>query len=300
MREQQLSDITLASTLDRDSIRVLPNGGIEQTSLERYLRGMFMKLVVFFRKVRVVVTPRGWFLRTRLENGALVAGYNRGGWGGRGIYIFRDALEPELAALSCFVKPGFVFVDIGANVGAFTLKAAKEIGDSGVVIAIEPFIESALQLSRNIKMNRYRNCRVRMFCAGQKTGQTKFWLHKNRPTEFSLIPDSSAESVSVLSVSLNDLCEWEGITRLDYLKIDVEGAEDMILEGGESAIARFRPIIQVEVTKTRGNLPPGYRRFSVPRSISKPNSMNNIFIPSERAEALEAARMLGWTESSES
>jgi FkbM family methyltransferase len=300
MREQQASVATMAGTAERDSIHVSSDRGIDQRSSEKYFGGMFMKLVVFLRKVRVVVTPRSWLLRTRLENGALIAGYNRAGWGGRGVYIFRDALEPELASLSCFVKPGSVFVDIGANVGAFTLKAAKEIGDSGVVIAIEPFIETARQLSQNIKMNRYRNCRVRMFCAGRKTGQTKFWLNKDRPTGFSLIQDSDAESISVLSVSLNDLCDWEGITRLDYLKIDVEGAEDMILEGGESAIARFRPIIQVEVTKTRSNLPPGYSRFSVPRSKSKPNSMNNVFIPLERVDALEAARTLGWTESSES
>jgi FkbM family methyltransferase len=254
-------------------------------------QGMFMGLVVFLRKLRLAVTPRNWLLRTRLDNGALIAGYNRAGWGGRGIYVFRDALEPELASLSRFLKPGFVFVDIGANVGVFTVKAAKEIGESGIVIAIEPFIESARQLSRNINMNRYRNCRVRNFCIGQKTGQMKFYLNKDKPNSFSLIQDSDADSISVFSVSLNDLCAWEGIVRLDYLKIDAEGAEQMILEGGAQAIARFRPIIQVEVTKTRSNTPPGYRSFFVPKGI------NNIFIPSERINALEAAEMLGWTES---
>jgi hypothetical protein len=119
----------------------------------------------------------------------------------------------------------------------------------------------------------------------------KFYLNKDKPNSFSLIQDSDADSISVFSVSLNDLCAWEGIVRLDYLKIDAEGAEQMILEGGAQAIARFRPIIQVEVTKTRSNTPPGYRSFFVPKGI------NNIFIPSERINALEAAEMLGWTES---
>lgn len=292
MRQQQLSELTMAANHNHDLMRALPDRGSDRAPLGKSFGSKLRKLAVFYRKVRVVVTPRNWVLRTRLENGALVTGYNRAGWGGRGIYIYRDALEPELAALNRFVKPGFVFVDIGANVGAFTLKAAKEVGDSGIVIAMEPFIESARQLTRNIKLNRYRNCRVRMFCAGQKTGQTKFWLHQNKPTAFSLIQDPAADSISVLSVSLDDLCAWEGITRLDYLKIDVEGAEDMILEGGAPAIARFRPVIQVEVTKTRCKLPAGYIRFSVPRS------MNNVFIPSERADAIENARALGWTESS--
>ena len=152
-----------------------------------------MNPTLFLRKLRLAVTPRNWLLRTRLANGSVVAGYNRAGWGGRGIYIFRDALEPELASLDRFLKPGFVFVDIGANVGVFTVKAAKEVGDSGTVIALEPFIESARQLSRNIKMNRYHNCRVRLLCAGQKTGETKFYLNKDKPNSFSLIQNSGAD-----------------------------------------------------------------------------------------------------------
>ena len=83
--------------------------------------------VTFLRKARVALTPRSFLLQTRLENGAIVSGYNRAGYGGRGIYIYRDALEPELAALRKFLKPGFVFVDIGANVGVYTLKATTQL-----------------------------------------------------------------------------------------------------------------------------------------------------------------------------
>lgn len=245
---------------------------------------------IFLRKVRVAVTPRNWLLRTRLANGALVAGYNRAGWGGRGIYIFRDALEPELASLGYLLEPGHVFIDIGANVGVFSMKAAKQVGASGVVIAVEPFIESVRQLSRNVDMNRFGNCRVRSFCVGQTTGQMKFYLNRDKPNSFSLVPDSGASSISVLGVSLNDLCAWEGIRRLDYLKIDAEGAEAMILEGGADAIARFRPIIQVEVTKTPSRLPQGYLRFSVTKGI------NNLFVPSERGDAIAILKTLGWAE----
>ncbi|MGB9404601.1 MAG: FkbM family methyltransferase, partial [Candidatus Acidiferrales bacterium] len=134
-------------------------------------------------------------------------------------------------------------------------------------------------------------CRVRNLCIGRSTGQVKFFLNKGRPNAFSLMPDSGAESVSVLCVSLNDLCSWEKIPRLDYLKIDAEGAEDLILEGGAASIERFRPIIQVEVTKARSRLPRGYRRFSVSKAT------NNVFIPSERMGAIETAQSLGWTES---
>src|SRR5215467_12827967 len=104
----------------------------------------------FFRKLRVALTPRSARLRTRLQNGAMVEGYNRAGYGGRGVYVFRDSLEPELYYLQNFLAPGSVFVDVGASVGVFTVKAAKEVGSAGLVIAIEPFIETALQLSKNV------------------------------------------------------------------------------------------------------------------------------------------------------
>lgn len=249
---------------------------------------------IFLRKIRVAITPRNWLLRTRLANGAVVAGYNRAGWGGRGAYIFRDEYEPELASLSYFLKPGSVFVDIGANVGIFSMKAAKDAGDSGLVIAIEPFIESARQLARNIEMNGFRNCRVRNLCISKSTGHQELYLSEKKPNSFGLIESASdTGSVSVLAVSLDDLCIWEGITRLDYLKIDAEGAEDMILEGGVASIEKFRPIIQVEVNKIVSVIPPGYRRYS------KPKGINNLLIPAEQAEAIKTAVAQGFVEIAE-
>ena len=66
-----------------------------------------------FKKIRVALTPRSSLLVTTLDNGAKVSGLNRSGYGGRGIYIFGDALEPELAALSHFVKPGMALSTSG-------------------------------------------------------------------------------------------------------------------------------------------------------------------------------------------
>jgi FkbM family methyltransferase len=241
------------------------------------------------RKVRVALTPPSTLLRTRLSNGAIVAGYNRPGHGGRGIYIYGDSLEPELSALGRFLRPGFVFVDIGANVGVYSMKAAKEVGPGGLVLAIEPFMDSARQLFRNAQTNRFHNVRVRNFCVGRATEPAELYLNGGKPNSFSLLSDGAADSVSVLSVSLDDLCRWEGLTRLDYLKIDAEGAEQMILAGGMESIRRFRPIIQVEIAISNSETPDHYLRFSAP------GQLNNVFIPKENRDALHAARSLGWT-----
>jgi FkbM family methyltransferase len=245
---------------------------------------------LFLRKVRVALTPRSVLLRTRLENGAIIEAYNRSGYGGRGAYIFGDSLEPELFSLQHFLAAGHVFVDVGANVGLFTVKAAKQVGNDGLVIAIEPFIETALRLTNNVRANGFTNVRVRTFCVGSDTQQTRLHLNQGKPNSFSLVARGNAESISVLSVSLDDLCRWEGLKRLDYLKIDAEGAEAAVLEGAREAISRFRPIVQVEVTICQSTLSLNYRRFTAPAS------MNNVFIPAENLKAVETAMKLGWVE----
>jgi FkbM family methyltransferase len=248
------------------------------------------KSKVFLKKVRIALSPRSSLLRTRLQNGAIVEGYNRSGYGGRGVYVFGDALEPELCYLQHFLSPGKVFVDIGANVGVFAIKAAKEVGEGGLVIAVEPFLETALRLSKNVQANGYRNVRVRNLCIGRTTQHGVLHLNKEKPNSFSLVRNGATRSISVLSASLDDLCGWENVDRLDYLKIDAEGAEAAILEGGKNTIARFRPIVQVEVTIAHSSVAADYRRFSFP------GSMNHLFVPQENAHAVETALKFGWAE----
>jgi FkbM family methyltransferase len=242
------------------------------------------------RKIRVALTPRSMLLRSKLQNGAFLEGYNRPGYGGRGVYVYGDSLEPELYHLQHFLGAGEVFVDVGANVGVFTVKAAKEVSNDGLVIAIEPFLDTAFRLSRNVRANGYSNVRIRNLCIGRATEHSRLHLNKDKPNSFSLATNGDAASISVLSVSLDDLCRWEQLERLDYLKIDAEGAEAAVLEGGQETIRRFRPIVQVEVTKGDSSLGLDYRRFTAPQTI------NNLFIPAEKTRVVETALQLGWFE----
>jgi FkbM family methyltransferase len=245
---------------------------------------------LLLKKVRIALTPRSRLLRTRLQNGALVDGYNRPGYGIRSVYLYGDSIEPELLYLQRFLGSGSVFVDVGANVGIYAVKAAKEVGRDGLVVAVEPFIETAYRLSQNVAMNGYRNVRIRNLCIGSSTQQEQLYLNKNRPVSFGMLPVGNAESISVLSVTFDDLCRWEKLERLDYLKIDAEGAETEILQGAQWAITQFRPIVQVEITKRDCALSLNYRRFAAP------DSPNVVFIPAENAKALQTAIDLEWAE----
>jgi FkbM family methyltransferase len=250
-----------------------------------------MNLKLFLRKARVALTPRSWLLTTTLSNGAVISGKNRPGYGGRGIYIFRDALEPEFEHLLEFLSPGDVLVDIGANTGIYTVKSAKYLSENGgQVVALEPFPEMLAALQRNVHANGFNNVRLRNVCAGDHTHAAAFWQNFDRPNTFSLIRrDEKAMSLSVLVVALDDLFAWEDLDRLNYLKIDAEGAEEQIIAGARKTIEKYRPIIQVEINGIDPHVHlPEYSAFQV-----KVGSVNRLLIPNESPK-IGIPSKLGW------
>jgi len=245
---------------------------------------------IFLRKVRVALTPKDWLLKATLNNGAIVCGKNRKGYGGRGIYIFRDQAEPEFEHLEKFIESDDVFVDVGANTGIYTMKAAKKIRpDKGHVISVEPFPDVFAMLYHNVQVNGFTHVRLRNFCAAARTEATRLYLNFGKPNSFSILQrDKEAPFLSVLSVALDDLFAWEKLTRLNFLKIDAEGAEPEILLGGTKIIAASRPIIQMEITIS--DLPLKLDNYT---GFQCPGGVNKMWIPNESPK-LGVPKDLGW------
>lgn len=254
------------------------------------MKNFIDSITIFLRKVLVALTPRGRLLKTKLSNGSVVYGKNRAGYGGRGIYIFRDSIEPEFKHLEKFLDPSDVFVDIGTNTGIYTIKAAKHFcGNSGIVIAIEPFPDVLATLFYSVQANGFNNVRLRNFCAGEHTKPAKLWMNFNKPNSFSLIKKGKENSyITTLIVAIDDLFIWEALSHLNYLKVDAEGAEQQVLLGAKKTIAKYRPIIQLEATISNlsFNLP-DYSAFQAP------HSPNKICIPKESPK-INLPVQLGW------
>ncbi|QYO67292.1 FkbM family methyltransferase [Leptolyngbya sp. 7M] len=241
------------------------------------------------KKVRVALTPRDWLLKTTLSNGAVVYGKNRTGFGGRGIYIKGESIEPEFEHLEKFLDRDGVFVDVGANTGIYTIKAAKHFGPSGVVLALEPFPDIMATLFHSIQVNGFTNVRLRNVCAGEHTGSAMLWMNLDQPNSFSLVKMQATKScLSTLTVALDELFEWEKLERLDYLKIDAEGAEQQVLNGAKKIIEKYRPIVLMEVWLGKISFnPPDYSVFHAS------GSPNNIYIPNESSK-VHIPKQLGW------
>ena len=233
------------------------------------------------------MAPNGHVLKSTLSNGVAIYGKNTPGYGGRGVYLYRDEIEPELQLVEDLLDPDSVFVDIGANTGVYSLKVAKRLY-KGIVISIEPIPELLSMLQHSLEENKFNNIRLRNLCVGRKTEARTLWSNGNRPCSFSIsCKIGEPVGISVLTVALDDLFEWEGLGRLDYLKIDAEGAETEILEGGLETLQTYRPIVQLETIAKDAALPlEAYLEFKLPYSPNK------ICVPEEhpKRSVLEQTR----------
>lgn len=168
-------------------------------------------------------------------------------------------LEPELLGLAEVVAPGSVCVDVGAAAGLYTLALSRLAGPAGQVHSIEPLSFSHPMWTRLLRAREAPNVRHHAVALAAEPGRAamsvpigRYGLVTGRSfvTRRSQGLGSNAEfagqvDVTVTVDTLDSLCA--GLTRLDFVKIDVEGAELQVLEGGEAAIGKLRPAMLIEI-----------------------------------------------------
>lgn len=166
---------------------------------------------------------------------------------GKFIFAFRELYEPELAYLEEILSPGKVFIDVGANFGVYTLVASKLVGETGSILAFEPTAQSFATLRRNIELNHFSN--VRAFQVALAQERSKAWLYYGwDPVGNSLgkDPHYDNEGEEVQIETLDKVLQENGIDHVDAIKIDVEGAEELVLRGAAGCLTTQRPIVIFE------------------------------------------------------
>lgn len=159
------------------------------------------------------------------------------------------AYEPHVSrAIASALRPGAFFVDVGANMGFFSLLSARAVGAEGRVFAFEPFQQNVKLLFMSTRRNGFENIRIIPAAA---TDREALYFYDNMGSN-GQIRDVSDDPELVLSSTLVpsttlDLALGK-LTRLDVIKIDVEGAEYLALTGGRDLLQRFRPTIFSELS----------------------------------------------------
>jgi FkbM family methyltransferase len=126
------------------------------------------------------------------------------------------------------LKPGDVFVDIGANCGFFVVFAARKVGATGRVIAIEPLPAMLERLRFNITANGFTNVTVAPTAVGAAPGEATIHVSTAQYGHASLV-GTEGETLTVAVTPLLSIIQSAGVQRIDALKIDIEGFEDRAL-----------------------------------------------------------------------
>lgn len=178
----------------------------------------------------------------RLETGARIEVNPQDFVGGR-IWAF-GAWEPNLTTwLKRTLKPGDHFIDVGANVGYYTLLASHLVGEAGQVWSVEASPTTYRDLDQNIRRNGLRNVRSFNVAAADRRGALPFFLGppENRGESNLFGRLGFTEEAMVEAWPLDELLAGEDLGRMRVIKVDVEGAEDLVVAGMPQTLARLPP-----------------------------------------------------------
>jgi FkbM family methyltransferase len=141
--------------------------------------------------------------------------------------------EAERELLASRITPEFVFMDVGANVGGYSLFVAAQAGPLARILAIEPQPEIFERLIYNIRQNPFATVKAMDCALADEEGEITLFLPSHNRGESSVrivSAESDGTRVRVPARTLKSVVDSEGYTRIDAMKLDVEGAEDLILE----------------------------------------------------------------------
>jgi len=138
----------------------------------------------------------------------------------------------ELKLITERLRPGFTFVDIGANVGAYSLFVASRAGPTARILAVEPQPDIFDRLIFNIRLNAFATIKALACAVADKAGELTLFVDGANSGESSvkIVGLSDGDQLRVRACTLLDLLTEEGFEAVDAMKLDVEGAEDLILE----------------------------------------------------------------------
>jgi FkbM family methyltransferase len=172
------------------------------------------------------------------------------------IYLLGAFERSTVITLERLVKPGDVVFDIGANIGAHTLGLARSVGSTGRVFAFEPSDFAFDKLKRNLALNpelQGRTFPSQVLLAATPAGDAPKEIFASWPLEkdASVHPKHRGRLVTAQNATVDTLdrfVEREGVDQLNVIKIDVDGHELPVLQGGLAVLTRFRPVLVMEMS----------------------------------------------------
>ena len=221
-------------------------------------------------------------------------------WIGQYVFVTGSYEEPTVNLLPALVGPGDLVVDVGANIGFYTLRLAQLVGPRGTVVSFEPMPHALSRLKAHLGVNGMNHVTVVEAAASDGEGVAELFLGPPEHTSIASInPRDGAASVRVRCQTLDS--GIGSVNRVALLKIDAEGVEGRVLAGANRLLSECSPAIVAEVndwTWSAALLADGYRMFHIDwdgirevraaTGAALPSQFNALFLKGEVPEALRS------------
>jgi len=206
-------------------------------------------------------------------------------------FYFGLADQRELRLVARQLRGGGDFVDVGAHIGMYTVRAARELRRHGRVLAFEPNPSARAQLVENLELNDCTNVIVVAAAVGDEQGEATLHVPASPDPSFSSLEGGRfAEGAAIrVAVTTVDAAVAEHGLTPSVVKIDVEGGEAAVVRGMARTLATVRPMLVAEVSADSApevqRLCAGYRAFRLGRRLEPLESgrglFNALFLPDD-------------------
>lgn len=157
--------------------------------------------------------------------------------------------EPEsTTVVNRLVKNGDVVLDVGANIGYYTVILSKLVGPQGKVLCFEPTEHFGKVLKKNLEINNVKNTELFALGLSNKEQVLDIQIGPSSASLHSPGKDEISHWESIKLVTLDGFLEKRPLERIDFIKIDVDGHEPLFLEGAWKSLDKYDPLILLEVS----------------------------------------------------
>jgi FkbM family methyltransferase len=172
-------------------------------------------------------------------------------WIQQNIYFLGSYEERGLRFVESFLRPGDVFIDVGANIGVYSLLAAQRVGPGGRVYAFEPVPGTAARLRQQVALNDLTNITVEEMAVSDAPGTVPIYLPPAGNSGMASLHAYTDELRAPVVVAATTLDAYtHGWPAVRLVKMDIEGAEWLALQGMQQLLATQRPALLLELEPT--------------------------------------------------
>ncbi len=159
--------------------------------------------------------------------------------------IFKVYEPFETGVLVGEIPEGSAVVDIGANIGYYTLQFARKVGATGRVYAFEPEPHNFSLLTRNIQVNGYQNVTPLRLAVSNISGPLRLFVSEDNKGDHRVYAsDESRETIEIQAIRLDDYFR-DGSSQIRFIKMDIQGAEYHALSGMLEVLNKWRDVVLV-------------------------------------------------------